>query len=240
MDSPVASPAVDLPVDLPSIAPHPAREPEPHPPEARHHVDESALDLPSIDLSEHTPRGAASRALASEPEAQPGALEAAALMRDIARKSGDADVEAAAAEVAAMLQQTALEGGIKKKSKGVSVMATQLARMLGGEEPSGGDEASEEQASAAKLPDETLAAIAETLRKYPEVEWACDLSAARGQASVGVRVDPSFLTRIDQITEATLTAAAPNEIDIEVLTDAAKMRKARSEGTVFFPWKGKR
>jgi hypothetical protein len=200
-------------------------------------------DLPSIDLAAETPQGAASRVLASEPEAQPGALEAAALVRDIARQSGDADVEEAAAEVAAMLQSTALKGGVEDK-KGAGVVAAEVARMLGGDagaEPHVGT--TPESAAvddAALLGDEALAAIAEVLRNFPEIEWACDLSNARGEPTIGVRVDPSFLTRVEQITEQSIAAVAPNELVVSVLTEPAKMRKARSEGTMFFPFKGKR
>lgn len=88
-----------------------------------------------------------------------------------------------------------------------------------------------------------LRALAETLRGFPEVEFALVASVARGAASavptVMVRVDTSFRTRVAQIVSA-LRQAGTTEgatLDVLLLDDKELMRVARAVGLPFYPWK---
>ncbi|MCZ7683630.1 MAG: hypothetical protein M5U28_34605 [Sandaracinaceae bacterium] len=54
-------------------------------------------------------------------------------------------------------------------------------------------------------PDELLDALADVLRGYPEVEWACLVQASRGPSApvpaVGLRVDAGFRQRVNEIIQ---------------------------------------
>jgi hypothetical protein len=71
------------------------------------------------------------------------------------------------------------------------------------------------------------------------VEWACEVSDGGALPVIGVRVDPSFLARVTEVSEAVVKAAADG-VTVLLLTEPATMRKARSQGNVFFPWRKKR
>jgi hypothetical protein len=90
--------------------------------------------------------------------------------------------------------------------------------------------------------EELLSALAELLREYPEVEWAALFGAARGpapvQPTVGLRVDTSYRTRVNEIIGALRKAGdvMGAALDVLLLDDAQLMRQARTEALVFFPW----
>jgi hypothetical protein len=211
-----------------------------------------------------------------EPEARPAALEAAAMVAEVA-KLGDATTQKAAAEVAAMLKQMAVKG-MDESVKPVKSAAKAFAALLGAElqasekknaagasasraQPAvpAAEEAADEQqeASEDELPEEPVyaqgalrplqiglseklqASIAESLRSYPEVEWACEVSDGTETPVVGVRVSPSFMTRTAEIEKAIAKAAAARRVSLRVLllTEPALMREARSNGNTFFPWR---
>jgi hypothetical protein len=89
------------------------------------------------------------------------------------------------------------------------------------------------------LAEELLRKLADALRKYPEVEWASEASDGTSVPVIGVRVDPAFLTRADEI-EWTICELAQEQgaaVRVLVLTDASRMREARNQGNVFFPWR---
>jgi hypothetical protein len=71
------------------------------------------------------------------------------------------------------------------------------------------------------------------------VEWACEVSDGSPGPRVGVRIDPSFLTRSKEI-EAAVHAAASGQkggLAVLLLTDAQLMKDARTHGNAFFPWR---
>jgi hypothetical protein len=89
------------------------------------------------------------------------------------------------------------------------------------------------------LSDVLQQSIAEALRSFPEVEWACEVSDGTETPVVGVRVSPSFLTRVADIEMAILKAAAARRVSLRVLllNEPAQMREARTNGNTFFPWR---
>jgi hypothetical protein len=188
------------------------------------------------------------------PEANPGALQAAAMMAKVGKMAGDEETQKAAAEVAAMLQRTARgDADEDPDAKGAASAARTLAAMLTGEaaeapaEEGDADEEEELPPGALRPPrepiDETLLAeFSDELRKYPEVEWACDVSDGSDIPVVAVRVDPSFTQREAEIEKAVRACAAARATAVTVLMlgDPQVMRTARAEGEVFFPWRKKK
>jgi hypothetical protein len=94
------------------------------------------------------------------------------------------------------------------------------------------------------LDDGLLNTISDGLRKYPEVEWACEVSDGTAVAVIGVRVAPGFMTNVPEIKSAIVRAGEGHRtrLSVLILSDAQQMKEARSQGSVFFPWrkKGKR
>lgn len=91
------------------------------------------------------------------------------------------------------------------------------------------------------LGEKTLEHIAESLRRYPEVEWACELSDSQGRPLIGLRVDPAFQNRASEISDLVVAAASERKVTVQValLTETAKLREARTVGVVFYPWRKK-
>ncbi len=91
--------------------------------------------------------------------------------------------------------------------------------------------------------DALLDGLSEVLRGYPEVEWACIGSVARGPASpvptVGLRVDTGFRQRVNEvITRVRQTADERGaSVDVMLLDDPQVMRTARQVALVFYPWR---
>lgn len=91
--------------------------------------------------------------------------------------------------------------------------------------------------------DDLLEQLSNVLRGYPEVEWACLAMVARNGAAavptVAIRVDPSFRTRVNDIMVAVREAGAKGHaaLDVMLLDDPALIRFARSDGTMFYPWR---
>jgi hypothetical protein len=90
------------------------------------------------------------------------------------------------------------------------------------------------------LPDALLHAVSQALRSFPEVEWACVLPDDESELPVmGVRVDPSFLSRVAEITDAILGSAEKHGQPVQVLllNNPDLVKSARKQGKAFFPWK---
>jgi hypothetical protein len=111
-------------------------------------------------------------------------------------------------------------------------------------EPDAADDGPELAAGALRplqigLSDPLQGAIADGLRAFPEVEWACEVSDGSDLPVVAVRVSPSFTTRVAEIEAAVLEAASTRDVSVRVLLlhDPALMREARANGTTFFPWR---
>ncbi|MCG8556624.1 MAG: SseB family protein [Proteobacteria bacterium] len=98
-------------------------------------------------------------------------------------------------------------------------------------------------APSAQMADDVLNALAASLRDYPEVEWAAEVGRADAPRlrMIGLRLDPSYTERAQQIIagmrEASAMRASP--IEVMLLTDPAAVRAARQHGRVFFPWRSK-
>jgi hypothetical protein len=91
--------------------------------------------------------------------------------------------------------------------------------------------------------DALLAALAEVLRGYPEVEWACLVSADRGQtegaASVALRIEPAFRKHLAELSVRLHDASSEHGRGLEVLMldTPEQMKLARSIGLPFYPWR---
>ncbi|HEX4353856.1 MAG TPA: hypothetical protein VHZ95_13095, partial [Polyangiales bacterium] len=72
-----------------------------------------------------------------------------------------------------------------------------------------------------------------------EVEWACLLSDGSEIPLVGLRVDPSFLNRVADITDAILDVGDKHAIELQVmlLNNTELVKNARRHGRAFYPWK---
>ena len=93
--------------------------------------------------------------------------------------------------------------------------------------------------------EQLLEALSDRLRQYPEVEWACTVGGKLGEEFfpvIGVRVDPSFTARVDEITGMVDEQCRQQGSPVRVLSlDAPEQAgSAREHGTVFFPWSKKR
>jgi hypothetical protein len=100
-----------------------------------------------------------------------------------------------------------------------------------GEQPTG--------AHPRDLSDELLQAVSTALRGFPEVEWACVMHDASDIPILGVRVDPSFMSRVAQITDAVIGLAHQHggELQVLLLSTPELVRGARKDGKAFYPWK---
>jgi hypothetical protein len=98
------------------------------------------------------------------------------------------------------------------------------------------------EAPDAALDDAVLGAMADELRKYPEVEWACELSDGSELMVVGVRIEPSYTARASEIETKVGRAGRGKggRIQVVPLIEPAITKNARAKGRMFFPWKKKR
>ncbi len=92
------------------------------------------------------------------------------------------------------------------------------------------------------LSEELQDAVSEKLRQYPEVEWACTAGTKRGEeilSVIGLRVDPSFATRVDEIIAGVAEQCVQQGSQVQVLhlTSPAQLGNARELGEVFYPWR---
>lgn len=89
------------------------------------------------------------------------------------------------------------------------------------------------------LQDALRLGISAALRAFPEVEWACVVSDESVIPVIGVRVDPSFLNRVAEITDAILGAAEKQGVELQVLllNNAELVKSAHKHGQAFYPWR---
>lgn len=89
------------------------------------------------------------------------------------------------------------------------------------------------------LSDAARLGISAALRAFPEVEWACAVSDESPIPVIGVRVDPSFLNRVAEITDAILGAAEKQGMELQVLllNNAELVKSAHKHGHAFYPWR---
>jgi hypothetical protein len=201
-----------------------------------------------------------------QPEANSAALEASALGTQVAKLAKDADAQKAAADVAVMLKEMARKGAIEEaKPSAVQSMARAFAGMLSGDGAADAQRArrskqTEPELAAVEAPAaaqidalETaglrpldppidaavLDAISDALRKYPEVEWACEVSDGTETPVIGLRIDPSFQARAAEVSAAVMIAAQSHnaELSVQMLNHPQLMKEARMYGSAFFPWR---
>jgi SseB protein N-terminal domain len=95
-------------------------------------------------------------------------------------------------------------------------------------------------------PDENLLEeLSALLREYPEVEWACLVTAVRADSkqasSVALRIDPQFRTNMGELTRRLheVSSALGARHDVLVLDTPEQMKQARHLGMPFYPWRKK-
>jgi hypothetical protein len=90
----------------------------------------------------------------------------------------------------------------------------------------------------ASVPESTLEALSSELRGFPEVEWACVLLDESDVPLIGVRIDPSFLNRVADITDVILDVGERQSVTLQVLllNNQDLVKNARRNGRAFYPW----
>jgi hypothetical protein len=93
----------------------------------------------------------------------------------------------------------------------------------------------------AELDESVLSALADELRRFPEVEWACELPGG-DETTISIRVDPSYLQRIEDIEDAVRMMARRSGAEVKpmIVSTPAATKDARARGRMFFPWKKKK
>ncbi len=93
--------------------------------------------------------------------------------------------------------------------------------------------------------DELLDELAEVLREFPEVEWACLVNGARADhkqsESVALRIEPAFRKNLDEIAQRLREIGSHRHAtyDVLVLDTPEQMKQARHIGLPFYPWRKK-
>ena len=86
--------------------------------------------------------------------------------------------------------------------------------------------------------DTALEALSSELQGFPEVEWACVLVDESDVPLIGVRIDPSFLNRVADITDVILDVGERQSVTLQVLllNNQDQVKNARRNGRAFYPW----
>jgi len=103
------------------------------------------------------------------------------------------------------------------------------------------------QALEAVPSEELLDELADVLRDYPEVEWACLVTGARADhkksESVALRIEPAFRkgANLAEITRRLREVGASRfaTCDVLMLDTPEQMKQARQIGLPFYPWRKK-
>lgn len=101
------------------------------------------------------------------------------------------------------------------------------------------------QALEAAPSDALLDELADVLREYPEVEWACLVTGARADhkqsESVALRIEPAFRKNLAEITQRLREVGAGRHAtyDVLMLDTPEQMKHARHIGLPFYPWRKK-
>jgi hypothetical protein len=215
------------------IAP-PHTSTEPPPPMRERPADQASISLPPL-LESLPPRPAASAAPAS-PSPPPVPAKAARKLPSKTQTEFPATMPPPRASAGDASQQKAIESAMHEAMSAPTVFEA-------------GADDQDENASRAEpirfaapklpLPDTVLSQLSEVLRKYPEVEWACEVSDGSATPAIGLRISPSFITRAEEIRAGLArvagTCGAP--LSVVVLTERDRMREARADGHAFYPWR---
>jgi hypothetical protein len=188
--------------------------------------------------------------LSDDEGTQQAAAEVAAFLKDMALKGGVEEskpgpAQSAAKTLAGMLNAE-LAADAKRSKRGkrsrrdkTAAEPTTETTAVAAPAQSSSAEPLVLRPPEAWLDDALLGQLADALRQYPEVEWACEVSDGSAVPLIGVRVQPSFLTRVNEITAAVIAVAKSQKMQLSVLllSDPQQMREARTQGTAFFPWR---
>jgi hypothetical protein len=89
------------------------------------------------------------------------------------------------------------------------------------------------------ISDTALQALCAGLRGFPEVEWACVLSDGSEIPFIAVRVDPSYLNRVADITDVIMDVGDQQSLTLQVLllNNQDLVKRARKHGHAFYPWR---
>jgi hypothetical protein len=89
------------------------------------------------------------------------------------------------------------------------------------------------------ISDVALLALSSGLRGFPEVEWACVLSDGSEIPQIGLSIDPSFLNRVADITDAIMDVGEQQSLALQVLllNNQELVKNARKNGRAFYPWR---
>jgi hypothetical protein len=91
--------------------------------------------------------------------------------------------------------------------------------------------------------DALIDALAQVLREYPEVEWAClvgeEEHGREGAAHVALRIDRAFRKNLAEISVKlrNISIAMGTSCDVLVLDTPEQVKRARSIGLPFYPWR---
>jgi hypothetical protein len=90
----------------------------------------------------------------------------------------------------------------------------------------------------ASVSDSALEALSTELKGFPEVEWACVLVDESDVPLIAVRIDPSFLNRVADITDVILDVGERQSLTLQVLllNNQDQVKRARRNGRAFYPW----
>ena len=90
-----------------------------------------------------------------------------------------------------------------------------------------------------ELSDTMLQALCAGLRAFPEVEWACVLSDGSDTPQIALRIDPSFLNRVADITDVVLEVGEQESrvLQVLLLNNQDLVKNARKSGRAFYPWR---
>ena len=95
---------------------------------------------------------------------------------------------------------------------------------------------------SATPPDDLIDTLAQVLREYPEVEWACLVGEERAPSDavhVALRIDRAFRKHLAQISVKLRDASAAQGVqcDVLVLDTPEQVKRARAIGLPFYPWR---
>ncbi|HEX2678296.1 MAG TPA: SseB family protein [Polyangiales bacterium] len=169
------------------------------------------------------------------PAARPGSQQnmAAVMSHDQARAQASSLAQARPPSVMPPAMDSAEAEGAAERADATGSHPT------AGAEAEADRESGERALGAGDLPDPLLQAMSQGMRGFPEVEWACVLNDGSDLPVIGVRVDPSFLNRVAQITDAIFDIGAKSgqEVQVLLLNTPELVKNARKNGKAFYPWK---
>jgi len=227
-----ADPALDMfgRVDSLPVPPAQAAAAPATPVRAPQATAEASADLPVVGFSDAPPAEAA----------RPAPSAVAAVPEPAAVRSAVKTLPPPAVQMAP--SPAVIADPVEARQASAPVPTHELVEPATEHAPAEPDAAASSAGSGSEeLSDAVLSALADELRKFPEVEWACQLDDA-DKPVIGIRVDPSYLQRSRDIEASVIGAAksAGAAIVPLIVSTPAATKDARARGRMFFPWKKKK